>query len=199
VNQFLDHGGWTHPRSLRRELTHVPLIVRLPDRFGPTAAASRGRRVDEPVSLVDVFPTLLGLVHVECPEVDDRFLFGADVSDLFVPPTNGTQPVVRRGRPILGELAYVNDVIDTLREDRWLYSRLRAANGVVHQFLFDTVTDPGEQNDVASAHPELIATFGETIDAILRGLESTSLEAAEHEIDADSADHLRAIGYLGGK
>jgi arylsulfatase A-like enzyme len=48
-----DRGGWQHDQSLYQELIHVPLIVHFPsNRFA-------GRRVKEPVSLIDVAPTLL--------------------------------------------------------------------------------------------------------------------------------------------
>jgi arylsulfatase A-like enzyme len=85
--EFNDHGsmeghGWT----LYEEVLHVPLIVLLPGR-------DRSENiVDAPVALIDVAPTLLGLLGVQIPEdfqgedlsnlihgagsrVDKRFLF----------------------------------------------------------------------------------------------------------------------------
>jgi choline-sulfatase len=48
-----DRGGWQHDQSLYQELIHVPVIMRFPsNRFA-------GRRVKEPVSLMDIAPTLL--------------------------------------------------------------------------------------------------------------------------------------------
>ena len=43
--------------------THVPLVVVWPDHIG------RGQRFDEPVSMLDVLPTVLDLVGVPMPEV----------------------------------------------------------------------------------------------------------------------------------
>ena len=50
---FLEHGLMNHGNSVYDELLRVPLIFRFPDgRFG-------GKRVQEPVQLVDITPTIL--------------------------------------------------------------------------------------------------------------------------------------------
>jgi len=56
--EFLEHGRIGHGHGLSQELLQVPWILKLP--------GVEGRRVHEPVSLVDLFPTLLsaaGLVN----------------------------------------------------------------------------------------------------------------------------------------
>ncbi len=54
-DEFLEHGGFSHGHDVYQELIHVPLVIRWPrsrDFDGhPT-------RISEPVSLIDVFPTL---------------------------------------------------------------------------------------------------------------------------------------------
>jgi len=56
---FGEHGDYFHGRSLFEDQTHVPLIVAVP---GAAPAV-----VGEPVSLVDVAPTLLDLVGLAAP------------------------------------------------------------------------------------------------------------------------------------
>ncbi len=51
--EFLDHGGWAHARTLYREMLHVPLILKLPH------GESAGRKVTRPVQQIDVLPSLL--------------------------------------------------------------------------------------------------------------------------------------------
>lgn len=51
--EFLDHGRWTHQKSVFDELVRVPLVVKYPKRGGA------GRRVPGQVQLVDVLPTIL--------------------------------------------------------------------------------------------------------------------------------------------
>jgi len=59
-DEFFEHGGKGHQRTLYREVVHVPLIMRVPGIAG-------GRVVQEPVSLVDVMPTVLELVGAQTP------------------------------------------------------------------------------------------------------------------------------------
>ncbi len=49
--EFFEHGGWLHGSKLTEEVLRVPLAIRLP-RLGP-------RRIAEPVSTIDIAPTLL--------------------------------------------------------------------------------------------------------------------------------------------
>jgi arylsulfatase A-like enzyme len=58
-DEFFEHGQTGHSKTLLRESVHVPLVLRLPE------ALPRGLRVDEPVSIVDIAPTVLSLTGVE--------------------------------------------------------------------------------------------------------------------------------------
>lgn len=50
--EFLEHGKIGHGQSLYNELLHIPLIMKFP------ADSWRGSRIDRPVELVDLLPTL---------------------------------------------------------------------------------------------------------------------------------------------
>jgi arylsulfatase A-like enzyme len=58
--EFLDRGGWKHSRTLYEEVVRVPLAIRVPG----TAPG----RVVQPVSLVDLAPTILDALGVKAPE-----------------------------------------------------------------------------------------------------------------------------------
>ncbi len=59
--EFGEHGGWEHGHSLYNELIRVPLILKLPgNKFA-------GLRVKEPVSLVDILPTILETYGLRVP------------------------------------------------------------------------------------------------------------------------------------
>jgi arylsulfatase A-like enzyme len=58
--EFLEHGGLEH-FQLYRETIHVPLIVVYP-------RLRAGRRVAEPVELVDLTPTICSLTGIPCPQ-----------------------------------------------------------------------------------------------------------------------------------
>jgi len=54
--EFLEHGGLSHARTLYDEILRVPWILYVPGRAPDT--------VDQPVSLVDLAPTLLELLKL---------------------------------------------------------------------------------------------------------------------------------------
>jgi arylsulfatase A-like enzyme len=57
--ELKDHGGWTHSQTLYEEALRVPFAVRVP---GATP-----RRVSQPVSLIDLAPTVLAAFGVTPP------------------------------------------------------------------------------------------------------------------------------------
>ncbi len=56
-----EHGAFNHRWGLSEEVLHVPLLVRLP------GAKGGGQRVSSVVALLDVLPTVLGLVGATAP------------------------------------------------------------------------------------------------------------------------------------
>lgn len=80
---FGDHGG-VLPRSkgyVYESGLHVPLVVRVPEKFKHLVDAERGSRVDGFVSFIDFGPTLLNLAGLEVPEyMDGKPFLGSDVT-----------------------------------------------------------------------------------------------------------------------
>lgn len=59
--EFQDHGGWLHGRSVFDELVRIPLLMKLPGQ------AQAGQRVAQQVQIVDVLPTILQSLAVPQP------------------------------------------------------------------------------------------------------------------------------------
>jgi arylsulfatase A-like enzyme len=59
-DEFLDHGGSTHKKTLYEEVIHVPLIIKIPRTPVP-------RRIITAVSTVDILPTVLDLLKMKPP------------------------------------------------------------------------------------------------------------------------------------
>jgi arylsulfatase len=57
---FLEHGFYAHGASLHSELVHVPLLFSWPD-------ALESRRIEQPVRVVDIVPTMLDLLGLGVP------------------------------------------------------------------------------------------------------------------------------------
>lgn len=114
----------------------VPLAIRWPEVVAP------GRRISHPVSNLDIFRTVLGMLEVPLPE--ESGAGGIDFSPLLrgqrLPPRTaifGQYDLHNNG------LAYLR----MIRGERWKYVRHWHANGMDE--LYDLVKDPGERRNLA--------------------------------------------------
>jgi N-sulfoglucosamine sulfohydrolase len=70
VFYYADHGG-ALPRGKRNihdSGTRVPFILRIPDKWKAWAPAKPGEWIDQPVSFIDLPPTILSLANAEAPK-----------------------------------------------------------------------------------------------------------------------------------
>jgi len=128
--EFWEHGGIEHGHTLYDELLRVPLII-----------ASKGlapARVAEPVSLLDVTPTLLELLGLPA----DEHSTGRSLLPLMSAASAGPEPPPARSL-YFGELLYGNEAWGVLGPDgkKWI-----AQGG--RQQVFDLRSDPLETNDL---------------------------------------------------
>ena len=143
-----DHGWhlgekqhW-HKMTLWEEATRVPLLIAAP------GAAKAGARCDRPVSLVDIYPTLIDLCGLAAkPELDGQSLAGL----LRDPGAKRDRPAVmvyRRGQC-------------AVRSRRWRY--IRYADG--GEELYDHESDPNEWTNLAGRpeHKAVIADLARWI------------------------------------
>jgi arylsulfatase A-like enzyme len=91
--EFWDHGGFEHGHQLFDELLRVPLVVRAPG-VAP-------RRVDAPVSLLDVVPTLLDLLGLPAGTTDGQSLVPLMQGDAAAAAAFAQRPQAF-GRPLYG-------------------------------------------------------------------------------------------------
>jgi arylsulfatase A len=132
----------------------VPGIARWPARI------RAGRVVSEPMSTLDLFPTLVTLTGAVLPS---RHYDGQDVSRLL------TGEVDRIGGPGVDggrEIAFFGPSgAAGLRSGRWKY--LRPGSWSATPTLFDLETDPREQNDLSRARPELLRQLEDRLQELL--------------------------------
>jgi arylsulfatase A-like enzyme len=185
--EFYDHGRVEHFLTQYQELLHVPLIVR-----GPGVPA--GVRIETPVSLVDVAPTILAAAGIEAPPG----LEGMDLAPLW----RGEPDAPFVDRYLYGEApgglvwqdiaAGVAPVYRSVRKGR--YKLVHEANHDTVA-LYDLASDPAEQHDVAVEHPEVVAELRAALEARTAAIgEAGSGPAAE--LDPEEAERLRALGYI---
>jgi arylsulfatase A-like enzyme len=122
-------GKWTG----WERATKVPLIIAPPKKWVDRFAAA-GSHCDQPVGLIDLFPTLVELCGVETPETLD----GQSLVPLLRDPTLST------GRVVVTTFDPGNT---SLRSEHWRY--IRYADG--SEELYDHRTDPHEWNNLAAS------------------------------------------------
>jgi arylsulfatase A-like enzyme len=181
--EFFEHGGKGHQRTLFDEVVRVPLIFHWPGKVAD------GVVVDQQVRLVDLLPTLASYVGFEI----DRPVHGQSL----VPLLSGGSLTEE---PALSELLVNRRTTRALRTDRTkLLRRFEGSPGI----LFDLESDPGEHSPIepgaereaerrvldeslqrmvaeAAALGELLRAGGET----------------EIELDDELRERLESLGYI---
>ena len=171
----------------------VPLIIYLPpglrERLGD-GRATPGGVIEQQVSLVDLYPTILDLLGIDLEhEVHGRSL---------VPYLAGAEMAPR---PAFSEKTNSGSFErKALRTERYkfIYSYPKESNqeGVAHWQLYDLARDPGEQQDIAGQHPGAVARLLGEIDTIRGGHQLLAIEVPA-DIDPSLRRELEALGYLG--
>jgi arylsulfatase A-like enzyme len=189
-DEIFDHGDLTHGQSLYSELVRVPMIVCHPDGLGA------GRRIDAVVSLLDVMPTVLA--HAGLPATG---LAGRDLTPLLGEAEGASEPQVtsvriNRHKYSPGTEAVRGPLNVAVTDGRWRGIWNVQPNTVE---LYDTLTDPAEQDDRADDDPDRAAALGELARRWAEGRWPADLEleaSKTQAMDEDTIRRLRAIGYL---
>jgi arylsulfatase A-like enzyme len=193
-DEFLDHATLGHGHTLYDELTHVPLIAKIPGQTG-------GQRIATPVSQTDLAETLLAIGGVD----------GVDATrDLRTPAT----------KPIFGELRTGRRYRQTIRDGRWKLHReykFEPTNGEFDRSrsprqmmadcphttvyrLFDMESDPGETRCLADddGHGEVLRRMIDGLDQWWWGLECPDAHdsGGETVIDDQVVQRLHDLGYI---
>jgi len=175
-----DHGGWYHGRTLYREVLNVPLIVSFP------AGYAKPRHVLDPVSIVDVLPTvrelaglptdpgdqgvsLLPLVRNDGAPQEDRILF----ADLRSGPWYGS---VEMRAAIRGAAKYILTLPD--REE-----------------LYNPRIDPKETGSLAWSRPDLVAELRAAVERLEAESPKYGSDPPRVPLDQATVERLRSSVY----
>ena len=133
--EFGEHGGERHAKTCWEEVTHVPLVVRIP--------GVQPQRIEQRVGLIDVVPTILELVG---DRANTDMLSG---QSLLVPAL--TPDKVEPARPIFCNIASITDKYGTffrraVRDDKFTLMH-DVVDGTYS--LFDRRNDRAELTDLS--------------------------------------------------
>ena len=167
-----EHGEASHGLLVYEAALRVPLVI-----------AGEGLPVEtrqEAVSLVDVFPTVAGLLGLDAPP-------SRDGRDLFA-TGQGTSP-----RDVYAETQYPEAAgcspLRALVDGRWKY-----IGGPAHPELYDLARDAAEERDVAGEHRGVV----DAMERRTAALADSAVRSAAAGPSAEVAERLRALGYVAG-
>lgn len=184
---FWHHGAWVYQTNV-----HVPLLVYLPDGRG------RGRVVTDPVSTLDIYPTLLDLLGIELPEPVSgvslvRSLDGEQLAPRAI-FSEATQPVAM----VEDKVKWANQLkTKAIRRGKWKYVR---SPYLRYEELFDLESDPGERHNLIGSDD---AQVKQTITRLRNelGLWSSNENARPSKYNSSQMGavlkRLEALGYTG--
>jgi arylsulfatase A-like enzyme/tetratricopeptide (TPR) repeat protein len=170
-----DHVEQEHGLFLYDESVRVPFLVKLP------ASRGGGRRVSDPVQLIDVRPTLLALSGAESGRARGRSL---------VPLLTQSGSIEPQG--VYAEALYPRyhfgwSELLSLTDERYRYIK------APREELYDLERDPHERANIAGDRPQVAAAMRQALVRISAGARVDQPAAASPE----DRERLAALGYVG--
>ncbi len=171
-----DHGEENHGFLLYGSTTHVPLIVRYPNR------QFAGRRIATVASLIDVAPTVCALLGVpSSPSFQGRSL---------VPELSGEE---RPALPAYSETLYPYRhfhaaPLYALRDERFTFVQAPRPE------LYEYRNDPGELHDLIHTNQAMANSLRGDLETLLGSMANgPAVSAASPEV----LEQLKSLGYVG--
>jgi arylsulfatase A-like enzyme len=182
--EFFEHGWLGHTLTLYDELINVPLIFSLPGTLSPGI-------VDDPVSTIDIFPTLLNrsATKVALTDVDGR-----DIDGLL----RGEKAT--ESRNLFAEVDFESSRIRAHKvgvgrdREKLIFNK----EGGAYQF-YDRATDKEERKDLYPQNPQGALQLKPTLDAYRAKQDEKGSEQAKEpalERTPEEVEQLKSLGYM---
>jgi len=206
--EFWEHEGFGHTRTLYDEVLRVPLIVRVVGKDPPA------RRIRRQVSLTDLYATVLDILRIshdvpaDCsslkplmgePSRQNRYSRKIVVSELVLehPPT--AVPTMGHRKRTSGRRAAAPWNMHSVRTEAEKY--ILTSEGNNREELYDLEADPGEVKDISGEKETRVLEYRALLNFFLRsvGAERASTLARKQEIvplTEEDRRRLKALGYM---
>ena len=174
---FGEHGEISHSVFTYDTTLRVPLIL-------SGAGIAAGQVLRQPVSLVDVAPTIAAWAGLGGFDSDGAALLPAPNAQRASP---GSRALYAESFAPLLDFGWAP--LRTNRRGAWKYIAAPTPE------LYDVEQDPGETRNVAAAHGATVAELARQVDAI----STAALPASPSAADPEARARLQALGYAAGR
>jgi arylsulfatase A-like enzyme len=172
--QLFDHGQSGHSNSVFQEEVRVPLLIRMP--------AEERREIHQPVSLVDVAPTILESIGIERPRAFQGRSLLKLIHGQSLPPRPAFMSLERGPHRLFA----------VVRGDWKLIEDVRTRTST----LYDLREDPKERIDLREAQLERAKELAELRRAFESENNANRLEPDTRIPSSEEQAALREMGYL---
>jgi arylsulfatase A-like enzyme len=172
-----EHSESTHAHFVYDSTIRVPLLL-----WG--ADVPRGLKISSLVRTLDVAPTILDLLGL--PPLDDAQ--GLSLRPLLERASHDLE-LVGYGESIESHVTFGTSILRYVREGRWKYIHK------VEPELFDLTMDPGEIDNLAADHPEIVERLRARLFELIETAPAKP-DDARATVDAATAAQLEAMGYI---
>lgn len=179
--EFLERRHWGHVElNLYDEILKVPMLMRIPGVAG-------NQVIGQQVSTMDIMPTILELAGCRIPEK----VLGKSLIPLW-----SDNPDAYDVEVVIGERWRDTSHMIAVRTEEYKYIWDDAKPD--QPLLFDLRSDPDEQHNIATKHPEVVAALHQHVEAQLERMRSTAPAEASKEpvLDEEIVARLRGLGYV---
>ncbi len=181
--EFWEHGGVQHERTLYQEVLWVPMVIWYPKLI------PAGVRVDELVSHVDVMPSILDLAGIKPPAA----INGRNLAYL----------INKNGSEVFRDAAFSElDIAQRVHERSIYQGNKKVTYGVdlKQSWLYDLKDDPyemnGEEMDLIFGVPEFEKALNEWRKTCKSITKELGVSSKKITIDPTTLKRLRELGYV---
>jgi arylsulfatase A-like enzyme len=193
---FGEHGWYQHSSpSLYEPAIRIPLIIRFPDAFPP------GERVLTPVSIVDLFPTIAGLLGHTPAFLQEQFQGHSLVPESLAAHKDRFVIAESFGHYV-DRIQELNPGADFTKYDYsmralwWRQWKLIRRSSEFHE-LYSLRDDPYEMTNLWSEESDLARTLSKKMEDWLASFDPHIRNGESRvETQEDVKERLRALGYL---
>ena len=192
---FGEHHLMSHELSIYDTLLRVPLLIRYP------SGVSAGLRVENPVQLIDIFPSLLSILGIQDARLhlQGSILLPDQIQNrkqeyVFAEYNNSraVDRIQRRfGKDLMPNPVYQPKILKTVRSSDWKF--IWGTDGTRELYAIDK--DPEETSNLFLSDPEAAKRMEQVLKDWASSFRPSNYYKQE-DISNEALRELRSLGYI---